>query len=184
MVTHKIVARYKNGQRLRGQTVSFNPSSPIFHLMPLDKPDAKATSIDVGELKAVFFVKSFAGRMGKEDRNFFLPGHVYKGSEIEVQFNDGETLVGSTPSYMPSEQGFFLFPADPESNAIKVFIVNSSVKNVRLLAPERKSFATVRSGEVRRPQEPTAEGAARKPEGEPPQGWDWRGTLRRLLGRQ
>ena len=38
---------------------------------------------------------------------------------------DGEVLVGSTLGYDPKRQGFFIFPADPKSNNVRVYIVSS-----------------------------------------------------------
>lgn len=44
---------------------------------------------------------------------------------------DGEVLVSSTLGYDPKRQGFFIFPADPKSNNIRVYAVSSGVKKVR-----------------------------------------------------
>jgi len=47
-----------------------------------------------------------------------------------VSFKDGEVLIGSIVSYDPNRQGFFLFPADSQSNNLKVFVVSSAVSKV------------------------------------------------------
>jgi hypothetical protein len=52
---------------------------------------------------------------------------------MEVTFKDGEVLVGTTLGYDPSRPGFFIFPADPKSNNIRVFAVATAVKKVRFL---------------------------------------------------
>jgi len=83
------------------------------------------------ELKALFFVKDFAGNPQYDERKKYLEGEKPTGRRVEVTFKDGETLVGSTLGYDPSRPGFFLFPADPKSNNIRVFAVSPFVKNVR-----------------------------------------------------
>jgi hypothetical protein len=52
---------------------------------------------------------------------------------VEVTFIDGEVLVGSTLGYDPKQQGFFIFPADPKSNNIRVYVVSSAAEKVRYL---------------------------------------------------
>jgi hypothetical protein len=47
-----------------------------------------------------------------------------------VEFKDGEILAGYTSGYTPTRVGFFVFPADPESNNEKVFILNRATKKV------------------------------------------------------
>jgi hypothetical protein len=42
-----------------------------------------------------------------------------------LSFIDGEVVVGSTLGYDPKRQGFFIFPADPKSNKIRVYVVSS-----------------------------------------------------------
>ena len=84
-------------------------------------------------LKAVFFVRDFGGNRARRDKSEFVGGQSYKGRKVKVQFSDGEVMMGYTPNYDSSLLGFFVFPADPESNAIKVFTINSSVKSVQLL---------------------------------------------------
>ena len=42
--------------------------------------------------------------------------------------------------------GFYLFPADEDSNTIKVFVVNSSVRTVRWLAEGDQPVASESNG--------------------------------------
>jgi hypothetical protein len=42
-------------------------------------------------------------------------------------------MVGSTMGYDPHRQGFFFFPADPQSNNLRVLVVAAAVSNVRFL---------------------------------------------------
>jgi hypothetical protein len=55
------------------------------------------------------------------------------GKRIRVRFKDGETMVGYTQGYTPNRTGFVFFPADPESNNEKAFIVNASTENIQFI---------------------------------------------------
>jgi len=52
---------------------------------------------------------------------------------MEVTFQDGEVLVGSTLGYDPKRQGFFILPADPKSNNTRVYVVSIAVEKARYL---------------------------------------------------
>ena len=54
-------------------------------------------------------------------------------SDIKVEFKDSETLIGYTSGYSPGRVGFFVFPADPEDNNEKVFVVTAATKDVSFL---------------------------------------------------
>ena len=93
----------------------------------------EATEVLVQKLKALFFVRDFIGNSQYYERKKYLEGEKPSGRKVKVTFVDGEVLVGSTLGYDPRRQGFFLFPADPKTNNIRVFAVSSAVKEVRYL---------------------------------------------------
>ncbi len=78
-------------------------------------------------------VQDFTGNSQYTERNKFLEEEKPTGRKVEVRFTDGETLVGSILGYDSKRQGFFLFPADPKGNNMRVFVISSSVKKVRYL---------------------------------------------------
>ena len=129
----KVVARYVNGRRVKGFSQDFFPNKDRFHIYPIAKPSGEAAEVLVKELKAIFFVQDFAGNSLHNERKRYIEGEKPSGRKVEVTFADGEILVGSTLGYDPSRPGFFLFPADPKSNNIRVFAVTSAVKKVRFL---------------------------------------------------
>ena len=129
----KVVARYVNGKRVKGFSQDFFPNKDRFRVYPAAKPSGEATEVLVKELKAVFFVQDFAGNSLYYERKKYLEGEKPSGRKVEVTFMDGEVLVGTTLGYDPNRPGFFLFPADPKSNNIRVFAVSTSVKKVRYL---------------------------------------------------
>lgn len=132
MNKNKIVARFNDGRVMKGFTDNLNPDLPYFMLSPAGG-QGKPVAIDILQLKAIFFVRDFAGSRLRKDRSNFAEKQEYQGRRIEVQFKDGEKFIGSTACYGPEMRGFFIFPADTESNTIKVFAVAGSVKSVRWL---------------------------------------------------
>jgi hypothetical protein len=129
----KVVARYINGKRVKGFSQDFFPNKDRFHISQAAKPSEEAVEVIIKDLKAVFFVRDFAGNYQYDERKSYMEGERPSGRKIEVTFKDGEVLVGSTLGYDTNRPGFFLFPADPKSNNIRVFAVTTAVKKVRHL---------------------------------------------------
>ena len=52
-------------------------------------------------------------------------------SKTIVEFYDGEEIWGYSQGYQSESPGFFLFPADPQDNNQKIFVVRSSLVNIQ-----------------------------------------------------
>jgi hypothetical protein len=128
----KIVVRYKDGRLVKGFSHDFNPTRAQFAIWPsVNAPEHEGILVPVSVLKAVFFVREFRGDASYvEDKTFEQAPH---GRRMEVTFFDNEVLVGTTLTYRPDGQGFFLNPADPRANNVRVFVVTSAVRHVRFL---------------------------------------------------
>jgi len=134
MEPSKIVIRYANGKVLKGYTQNFFPNKPAFHVLPLEKERSnELVEINLKDLKAVFFVRDFVGNKTYIEKKSYPAGVKPQGRSIEVSFKDGEVLVGSTTGYDPNRSGYFLFPADPKTNNMKIFVVSGAVVKVRYL---------------------------------------------------
>ena len=133
MPSHKIVAHFTDGRVLKGTTTNFNDLAPNFLLTPHGAASPQPVVVEMGLLKALFFVRDFGGNPEHQDDKSFHTGQPYAGRRIEVVFKDGEVLVGSAPTYSPEMPGFFVFPADTGSNTLKVFALAGSVKSARWL---------------------------------------------------
>jgi hypothetical protein len=130
----KIVVRYLDGRLLKGYSQNFFPNKPSFHISPLDPDKSKdPAEVYVNQLKAVFFVRDFLGNKDYVEKKTFPEGVKPQGRVIEVTCRDGEVLVGTTTGYDPKRSGFFLFPADPQVNNVKIYIVSGAVVKVRFL---------------------------------------------------
>lgn len=134
MAELKIIARYTDGRMVRGVTSNFWPTKKVFHVAaPTGGGGAPPQEIALEQLKAVFIVKSFEGNADREERKSFTPGVPVSGQRLRVRFSDGEVMLGSSMTYDPTALGFFLFPADTESNNDRVFVVNAAVAAVEKL---------------------------------------------------
>lgn len=126
----KIVVRYADGHMLKGFTQDFHGSKSQFSVWP--SPTAAAHErvvVPLARLKALFFVRDFDGNPDHiEQKIFENPAH---GRRIEATLLDGEVLVGTTLNYRPDGTGFFIMPADPRANNLRVFVVSSAVRQVR-----------------------------------------------------
>ena len=128
--SRKVVARYWDGRLLRGYTNDFHPTKPHLHVTSHPTSGAAAL-VPLSQLKALFFVKEFAGDPSYVDEKHFAKRPV--GRKIEVAFRDGEILVGSTLNYRPDGQGFFVQPADPRSNNLRVFVTHATIRHIRFV---------------------------------------------------
>lgn len=131
---NKIVVRYQNGKILKGQTSDFLPAKSAFHISLLDTPaGAPSIEVQVSEVKAIFFVKDFAGNREHKEAKEFAASKSTGGRKIQVLFKDNETLVGTTQGYDPKRTGFFLIPADPGSNNDRSFVVKSATQKISFI---------------------------------------------------
>jgi hypothetical protein len=129
---NKLVVRFLDGTVLKGFSQDFHPTRTQFHLAPSIMGGRDQVSlVFMRTLKAVFFVRDFAGD----------PGYVVSrslsdrtpGRHIEVTFVDGEQIVGTTLGYRADGSGFFVRPADIEGNNLRVFVAPGAVRSVRFL---------------------------------------------------
>jgi len=126
----KIVVRYAEGQILKGYTHDFSPARQQFSLWPsLNATPTERVIVPLARLKGVFFVRDFNGNPGYIEQ--VESGETQHGRRIEVTLVDDEVIVGRTLSYRPDGHGFFVIPSDPLANNLRIFVVSSSVRQVR-----------------------------------------------------
>jgi len=131
---NKVVARFADGRLLKGMTADFFPGKDLFHVSPVDDHDGPdSVEVHAKELKALFFVKDFAGKPEYHERKEFDPLHPPVGRRIKVVFKDGEVLAGTTTGYRPTRPGFFIEPADPGSNNERCYVVATATQEVSFL---------------------------------------------------
>ncbi len=134
MIQNKIVVRYVDGQLLKGVTSDFFPNKDIFHVMPTEAPQgSKPVELSTQNLKAIFFVKGYEGNPDYKDKKEFDSGKAPVGRKIKIVFKDGELMVGTTNGYQPERPGFFIVPADPNSNIERCYILTSATQEVSFI---------------------------------------------------
>jgi hypothetical protein len=126
----RVVARFRNGKVVRGYTNDFHPSKTHLHLTP-DHNGGETMFLAVSQLKAVFFVRDFEGDPSRVDRSEF--DNAQHGRKVEVAFEDGEVLRGTTLAYRADGSGFFVSPADAGSNNMRVFVSPGATLHVKFL---------------------------------------------------
>lgn len=132
---NRVVARFADGRMIKGSTSDFAATKAAFHMVVADSlPGSKPLLVQIQDLKAVFFVKDFVGRPQHKARQEFDPTRPVVGRKIKVIFKDGEVLVGTTQGYQSGRPGFFMAPADQESNIERCFVVVSATVEITFLS--------------------------------------------------
>jgi len=119
--TQKVVVHERDGNVLKGATSDFLAKRRVLHLR-IASPTRHVRKIDTRTLKAVFFVKSFQGNKHYQEIKTF-PDDPPPGKKVKATFMDGEVIYGYTHAVSHNQSGFFLIPADPNSNNERIFVV-------------------------------------------------------------
>jgi len=128
MVKNKVIARFKNGTLMKVQTTDFFPNKTNFLL---ELPSGEVVDIETEQLKALFFVKDFEGDKNRKDSyNDAVPGG---GRKVQIKFKDGKSVIGYSQGFSPDRPGFFVIPADTQSNNERFFAVTSATEKVTFL---------------------------------------------------
>lgn len=139
----KVVVRFMGGKVLKGYLDNFKSDSKV--LTVRDAEAERKHSIQVDDLKAIFFVRSFKGDSRRRDKKAYGI-HKSSGRKVCVIFKDGESVVGFVEGEFPwkkgfflsgsesEKKGFFLVPVDPEGNNIKIFVVGSAIKYTTVMS--------------------------------------------------
>jgi hypothetical protein len=128
-MTNKLVVHYADGRVVKGFASDLFANKESFHFVERDSDTSCTVSLE--ELKGVFFVKDFDGSPHRQRRSDL--DRAGMGRRIEVDFLDGETLVGYTSGYSRDRLAFFVFPTDPDDNTERVLVINAATRDVRLV---------------------------------------------------
>lgn len=130
--TNKVVVRFSDGRVQKGTTEDFFPNRPAFHLRPLG--GSEVMDIRCKDLKAVFFVRDFAGDPNRREARGFdrATTDISRGKKVAIRFKDGELVFGYTLTYMPDRSGFFITPADPSSNNLRIYVLAGAAREIKV----------------------------------------------------
>ena len=131
MEINKVVVHARDGKLIKGTTRDFFPNRPVFHIQPAD--GSPSVEVRCKALKAVFFVKDFNGDSSRRDTIGFLagPNDTKQGMKVAVRFKDGELLCGYSLTFSADREGFFMFPADPKSNNVRIYVLVGATTEVK-----------------------------------------------------
>ena len=122
---NKAVVAFLDGRRLKGYVYNFSAQKDRFRLfLEKDTLQREGTDVLMKELKAIFFAKDFIGNSEYTESQVLTSQNGCR--KAEVTFHDGEKIAGTTDAYNPQEIGFFLVPADPRSNNLRVFVITKT----------------------------------------------------------
>jgi len=126
-LANEVVARYIDGRLVKGTCLDVDPGRPTCHIKPA--APGKMVEVKLADLKALFFVKDFAGDSAHKEGNAVDPGddRTLGFAAIELQFKDGEKIVGLTARFPPVRPFFFVLPADSASNNIRILVNRAAV---------------------------------------------------------
>jgi len=126
----KLVVHKKDGTIHKGITQDFDPEGDDFHFLP-GEGGGIPVLIRVDEMKALFWVKDYLG-----NRQFVAQRAFDDAAQRRaiVTFDDGEEIWGTLDSDAESGQGFFLIPADKRDNNVRIFVVRSALKEMRMVS--------------------------------------------------
>jgi hypothetical protein len=134
MLKNKIVLHYEGGKLYKGVTSNFSPNKDTFHLVLMtDPPDSKPLELTITGLKGLFYVKDYFGKPDYHEKKEFNPSIPVVGRKIKILFKDGELMVGTTVGYQKDRPGFFVIPADPDSNNERCFVLSSATLEITLI---------------------------------------------------
>jgi len=129
---NRAVVAYLDGRRLKGYIYNFSALKDRFRVFSeTDTQQTNGTDVEMKDLKAIFFAKDFAGNPEHKECHELQPNA--QGRKTEIIFGDGEKLVGTTDAFNPKKIGFFVFPSDPRSNNLRVFVILKNIQSLRWL---------------------------------------------------
>lgn len=128
---NKIVVHMKDGSVHKGVTQDFQPGSGSFHVLPAEGGGVPRR-VSVEAMKALFYVKDYVGNRDFVARQQFDEAH-RSGRKAILTFLDGETMWGMLGEGGDTDPGFYFFPLDEQDNNIRIFVVRSSLQEMRLV---------------------------------------------------
>jgi hypothetical protein len=130
---NKIVVHMKNGTIHKGVTHDFAPGMGSFHVLPAEGGGVPVR-VAADEMKALFYVKDYIGNRDFVARRQFDEAQRAARRAI-VCFEDGEEMWGILGEGADEEgSGFFFFPADQHDNNIRIYIIRSALKELKLVS--------------------------------------------------
>jgi hypothetical protein len=128
----KVVVLLLDGSPVRG----YLNGSSLGGTEPIDllTPDGEHRSVDMKEVKAVYFVREFPEHF-EPDRKTFLSRPKLDGLWVRLRFRDEDVLEGIVANNLLDllDTGVQLTPPDLHGNSLKIFIPRSALAEMKVL---------------------------------------------------
>ena len=109
---------------IKGVTFDFRPNREFFHVE--EEGAAAPVRVAIDNLKAIFFIKTLGRDPSCVDKKSFEE-RVGPEKKVWIEFVDGEKMAGWSSSFGSPREGFFVFPADPNSNTEMAYVFHSAI---------------------------------------------------------
>jgi hypothetical protein len=126
---------------IKGVSHDIQPTRPTFHVQT---PEGKKATVQLADLKAVFYVRSLDGNSAHNEDLKPDPTDVRnRGSTVvTLRFHDRETIVGLSNASPVNRPFFFVSPVDVRSNNIRILVNQAALAGIE--------FPTWHPGELAR----------------------------------
>jgi hypothetical protein len=120
-VTHKVVAHYIDGRVVKGTSHDIDAKRPFCHIRTVYHG---TVTVRLSDLKALFFVKDLIGDGTRQESDTLETSdpRARGAYPIEVEFADGERVLGLTVRFPPVGPFFFVLPVDGQSNNVRILV--------------------------------------------------------------
>ncbi len=126
-IENKVVVHFRDGRIVKGLTYNFKPNREIFHVTEAHD-EKKIIEVRMSLLKAIFFVKALeSNKDHRSPGDFSIESlNSVTASKVKITFSNGEVMYGKIHGYTRHMKGFFVLPADEESNNERAFVIRES----------------------------------------------------------
>lgn len=131
-MAQKVVAHFIDHTIVKGTSIDVDPGKPRCHIQSREHGSLE---VELAQLKALYFVKDFAGKPEYQDSSDPAAGDMrLRGShQVKVTFLDGEELFGLMNRYPPNRSRFFVLPIDAASNNVRILVNRDAVRTIEPL---------------------------------------------------
>ncbi len=117
-------------------------------------PDGEHHSLDLSEIKSIYFVREFSGDFEPERKAFFSRPKL-DGLWVRLKFRDNDTLEGVVPNDLLAllDHGVQITPPDLHGNSFRIFIPRTALTELTVLGVVGIARRTPRAAAKAAPQQ-------------------------------
>jgi hypothetical protein len=152
---------------IKGLTFDFRPNRDFFHVE--ENGGSAPVRVPIEDLKAIFFIKTLGRDPSCVDKRSFEQ-RAGPEKKVWIEFVDGEKMAGWSSSFASPREGFFVFPADPNSNTEMAYVFRSAIAQME--EGERAEQAAREFNSCKPEPPPSAREPGSSKQEPPPSAWE------------